>query len=688
MVGCCLWLPLTIGICPAGLHPENVFLVVNARSWSSVTVANNYTRLRDIPASNVFALDWPGSVVEVNVNEFRDWILQPILREIRARKLDQQIRCIAYSTDFPYAIAFDADLNGPGNGLHVGSITGLTFHQDLVLSRSTNYTNVAGSLPSARVPPSPDSRDGLAPSAKPWPRHGLLSMMLGYTSGRGNSVDEVIRSLTRARFADGAFPRGTIYLMTNQDVRTLTRSGRFPLTRQLLQREHRNVEIADGICPQNRRDVLGLMMGFSWFDWRTSNSRLLPGSIAENLTSFGGILDELGKQTPISEFVRWGAAGTTGTVVEPYAIAAKFPDPLMHVYYVGGLTLVESIYASVVSPYQLLAIGDPLCRPWADQPPIDVAGMTDKQPVKRPGTVEFRPSVSDRVKLVHPRFDLYVDGLRIASCEPHQAFALHTDEIPAGYHTAVVTLEDEGNPKMTGRRVVPFVVESGGESLTATLAEEQTVLGQPTTVKYQAPGITEILTLHDRALIGRQIAGNDSNSHTLTVDSQNLGLGPVRLTILGLTKSGSTVTSPPLWLDVVAGSPLPAQLAPVGESPASMTLTRTKGLPQTFESTADAGWLKQAGVQDGEPFTIAARVLAETTGMHQVQSIFKGNLTVRVDDRMLWTQSHAGYMRREEPIYLEKGWHELFVSGRLDDTSLCELRFGCRGAARLSTIHP
>ncbi len=453
--------------CCAALQPENVFLVVNARSWSSVTIANHYARLRDIPASNVFALDWPGSVVEVNVDDFRDWILQPILREIKSRRLDRQIRCIAYSADFPYAVSFASDVKS-GNGFltaaskfNVGSLTGLTFHHQLVMGRSTNYTAVAAN-------PFAQTETVLGDQARPLARIGsmassggppspLFSMMLGYSSGRGNSVDEVVRSLTRSRFADGVFPRGTFYFMTNQNVRATTRSGRFPAACQALQAENRNAEISEGVYPRNCQDVLGLMMGFSAIDWTKSNSRLIPGAICENLTSYGGILDEMGKQTPISEFVRWGAAGTTGTVVEPYAIAAKFPDPIMHLHYARGLTLVESIYASVRNPYQLLALGDPLCRPWANQLPIDLAGTESDAEVEQ--RWEIRPTVSRLNRLAKPRFQLYVDGRRLGSCQLQQAFVLNTAGFPGGYHEAVVTLEDETDARIGGRRRLPFWVK-------------------------------------------------------------------------------------------------------------------------------------------------------------------------------------------------------------------------------------
>ena len=41
----------------AGGGPENLFLVVNLRSWASLTVANHYIQQREIPNSNVLYLD-------------------------------------------------------------------------------------------------------------------------------------------------------------------------------------------------------------------------------------------------------------------------------------------------------------------------------------------------------------------------------------------------------------------------------------------------------------------------------------------------------------------------------------------------------------------------------------------------------------------------------------------------------
>ena len=70
--------------------------------------------------------------------------------------------------------------------------------------------------------------------------------------------------------------------------------------------------------------------------------------------------------------LRWleaGATGSYGTVVEPCNFPGKFPDvSVLMRHYLGGETLLEAYWKSVLMPGQGLFIGEPLAAPFR-QPP-------------------------------------------------------------------------------------------------------------------------------------------------------------------------------------------------------------------------------------------------------------------------------------------------------------------------------
>src|SRR5436190_3822807 len=125
----------------AGGGPENVLLVVNSADSDSLSIANHYIQLRQIPPSNVVYLNWRGSPAKTDINTFREKILVPLLGEMDTRKLSSQIDYVVYSSGFPWAIDFLSDVpqalrnDTQLKDNHEASLSGLTYLMVPVVSK-------------------------------------------------------------------------------------------------------------------------------------------------------------------------------------------------------------------------------------------------------------------------------------------------------------------------------------------------------------------------------------------------------------------------------------------------------------------------------------------------------------------------------------------------------------------------
>lgn len=539
------------GVALAGGGPENVFLVVNSTSADSIAVANAYGAARGVPPINVFMLAWAGSKESVSITQFKDEILGPVLRGIDARRLSAQIDMIVYASDFPWRIDYQEALPpdlAKNDPFPSGSLTGMTML----------FGAVRSGVPAWLEPKSnryfrPVAADGV-PTATlgfrgwyGWGTDGrlleaggnryLLSVMLGVTDGRGNTVDEVVTYLARSAAADGSRPKGTVYLMTNSDVRTTTRSAAFPATVKALEQLGVRAEIASGTLPVGKKDVAGLTTGTPSFDWAASRSTILPGAICENLTSYGGIFTESAGQTPLSEFLKAGAAGSSGTVIEPYSIQAKFPHPSIHVHYGRGANLAEAFYQSVSSPYQLLVVGDPLCQPWAVIPEVRAA-LADGNPlepgVRLAGPIKVMPSATLSDGGAADRFELFIDGMRVASCTSGESLSLDTRILADGHHELRVVAIAATSIETQGRLVLPVVFANGTKTLTMKALPDRIGANRKVTVSIDGTGIEGATVFAMGRVLGR-ISGP---SGTLDVPATMLGRG--RVTIHATGRGGSS----------------------------------------------------------------------------------------------------------------------------------------------------
>ncbi|MFN5757375.1 MAG: hypothetical protein ACK48M_11400, partial [Planctomycetia bacterium] len=382
----------------------------------------------------------------------------------------------------------------------------------------------------------------------------LLATWLGVRAGRANSVPEIVRYLTASAAADGTKPPGTIYFVTNSDVRTTTRSGVFAATVAELGKLGVKAEIVSGKLPMRKRDVAGLMTGSADFDLPGCGSTIVPGAICENLTSFGGIFSPSAGQTPLSAFLRAGAAGSSGTVSEPYALQVKFPHAAIQVHYARGATLAEAFYQSVRSPYQLIVVGDPLCRPWASIPLVEAVIAPDATQIQPgdtlAGAVELEPrgTVPGRNGITVDRFEFFVDGVRLAQCSPGERFTLDTTTMADGHHELRVVAIDSSPVETQGRWIMPVSFRNYGRSLSLEAEPPRVKPGGTVRVSVKGDGLDGIVIFAMGRVLGREA----KPEATIEVPAELLGRGVVTIRATGRAGPGATnsVNAEPVTINV------------------------------------------------------------------------------------------------------------------------------------------
>jgi hypothetical protein len=604
----------------AGGGPENVLLVVNANSPASLEVANHYARLRDLPAVNVVHLDYKGPLEQTTGEVFREQILRPAVTEADARGLGPQIDVVAYSVDFPWRIDLEGDSveapKLPAQVKAIASITGATFYYQLVLPKSpvlmsldTNWyaapgrgrENLSRCVKHIDVPTRGFrgryawSVDGVQfKDPRKGPRY-LLSTMLGVTTGRGNTVAEVVECLRRASLADNQPPQGTFYFARNGDVRSSTRHDCYEGVAAALRGLGSKAVVVEGHAPEGAKDVAGMMLGIADVPFDRTQPVIQPGAICEHLTSFGGHLMKGDSQTSLAEWIRAGAAGSSGTVYEPYAIQAKFPLPSIHLHYRRGASLAEAFYQSVTGPYQLLIVGDPLCQPWAVRPKIEAQGWPGAttgslglpQPKKLDSAVLVTPRVTPTRGTGVAMWELFLDGrlrMRLPSGTP---LALRPEELGPGRHELRLVGANP-DPIESQRRIVAFVDVSApappekpvekpapdtpakppgegdgtadrtektppaaapaagspaADRVTIGASSNRVPLGGRLRVRVGARGASAIVVRHQWREVGRI----EGDSGEVELSANSLGRGPVRLQAFA---DPGGAPSPAIWVTV------------------------------------------------------------------------------------------------------------------------------------------
>ena len=440
------WLAFALlGLVPtvlwAGGSGLNVAVVVNQASSNSVALGNYYCERRQVPSQNVLRIHWTGGNIEWSLAQFQTALAAPLQDMLAARALTNQIDCVALSMDIPYRVT-------SANG--VNSTTAVLFY-----GFKADTVSPLPAYPSCSLPP--DSANAYANSELPFRLSppgtntgGFLATML-----TGFTFADAIALVDRGVSSDGSFPTQTVLLEKTTDparnvrfitfdnaIFDLSLNGRFPLVRT-------NSNEIPGLT-----NLLGLQTGLAGFN--LASNAFVPGALADTLTSYGGDLFENTGQTPLLAFLRAGAAGSYGTVVEPCNYTEKFPNPLDYFYAARGFGLAESYYQSVLNPYQGLMVAEPLSAPFA-RPGIGVwSELASNAILSGVASLSLAFNASDASQPLQ-QVDLFVDGVKLQTL---------TNLPPAPSNNLVVTLAG-----VTTNYVVPegATLRSVTEGLASTL---------------------------------------------------------------------------------------------------------------------------------------------------------------------------------------------------------------------------
>lgn len=394
----------------------------------------------------------------------------------------------------------------------------------------------------------------------------------------GMSVEEIVEHLRRSAAADTtlgdhAVAGGRFLFTETGDVRTKARLDGFAPAIKTLGTLGYRAQTVPVSVPAGNRPILGLMMGTPGFDWpafdlpgsrstadyegnadlrdKKDTSALVDGSLADNLTSYGGIFGRPG-QTKLTKLLRGGAAMSSGTVTEPYAVQMKFPHPMMHVHYVRGLTAIEAFYSSIQVPYQTLIVGEPMCRAFAPRPRYDARWIqTPGNPASLSVTAESKSAEAVKIAEVEIYLDGHWSGASVS--EPMDApedgavANVGIGQLATGYHqiAAALVSDDPIEHRQTVREWVAIRRNPG-----IPVAEGERSGDSGATVRLRSDAGDAIELRYHGRVVGR-VEGTEGS---VGLDPIRCGTGPVRVqpfTLIG----DQAISGKPIVVDVPTPQP-------------------------------------------------------------------------------------------------------------------------------------
>lgn len=633
----------------------NVLVVVNPNSPNSVELGNYYCERRHVPPQNVVRLrNWTGGNVGWTRAQFQSSLLDPVLEQCSARRLDRQIDFVLLSMDIPYRITEAGSVN---------TTTAVLFY-----GFKPDTAPPGAGLASCTLPPASSNSyafsEGIFRDSPPGtaPTNAFLAMML-----TASSVAQAKFVVDQGVACDGTFPAQTAYLAKTTDT---TRTVRYVLfddaifdTRIL---GNYSLVRTDEDSPYGLTGLLGYQTGL--YQFNILSNAFVPGAMADNLTSFGGMIFVPNDQTTVLAFLNAGASGTYGTVVEPCPDLEKFPSPRDYFYQARGFSLAECYYMSLRNPYQGLLVGEPLAAPfarrangsWSNLPPGALLSGTTNLALQFTASDPSRPL---------QQVDLFLDGTFVQTL---------TNTPPAAGNLLSVTVNG-----YTANYVVPM--NATLRSISAGLADTINVASNASHVIAFAAGDRIALRLTDPGITGdltpvtaSAFPGFASASTAFVTASRSTFLDSVAFASCSLVLTNAPLLGDWLQLDVVKTNGLRVTLSATNTVANNALGPLIQSLMDQVNSNADLQTPDGVAAEDFAPnssgqwqFTLRARVPG--LGPSQVQAILSGSPTILSHPGATnHLDANLSDVQPRNHLFLTVGVTNLAFSFPLDTTALAD----------------
>ncbi len=522
------------------LGPHEIALLVNGGSPASREIANTWAKLRGVPPENIITLDLPadfgGANSTITPDEFTQRIWTPATNAIAKRGIADHLIAWVYSAGFPTAISYDPPV----------SIHGMTFVRGRLPSRD-DVNKATFSSPLFRGPGVANGPQGKSVSLEQFAanlgtNYPLPAMTLGHVAPRGLPVADILEALKFSIRADCLRPEGAVNFVMSDDVRSTCRAWEVPGTVEELERLGVKTLVTSNV-PDTRMPLIGLQAGSARIEGFLE-AKLQAGSMAEHLTSFGAAFGT-DDQSKITLWQKAGAAGTAGTVSEPFALWPKFPHARFFAHYAGGCTMLESFYESIASPMQIFLLGDPLARPYGHTRELSLLCLSGHEDAII-GSAEFAATDNSGAKPYDLVFIFFLDGATLPGDGTSAGFKIDTKQLDDGWHELRVIGYTKSDVREQSFAVERFGVNNHGrgvkiKSPVASRIESSSAVE----FKLEAaggPASFEIMA-QDRVIA-------TATNATLSVDLGKAGPGPVRIQAIAKFADGGIVRSRPQWIEI------------------------------------------------------------------------------------------------------------------------------------------